>query len=154
MGKSMTKLLRITILALGLFTVYSVLAIDLLPVDVNPIRVGACDHQVRFKVKLVATANEYGTKNVSANYRIGVYSVVNKTLLTSFSISAQKVGDEFVFVVPSKILACEHGAEIVVDDRKQVRESIESNNKITVHWKHPGKIFGSTCVAVLEKCLE
>lgn len=154
MGKSITKLLRITILALGLFTGYSVLAIDLLPTEVSPIRVGACDHQVRFKVKLVATANEYGAKNISANYRIGVYSVVNKALLTSFSISAQKVGDEFVFVVPSKILACEHGVTIAVDDQKQVRESNESNNKSRVNWKHPGKIFGSPCVVMLEKCLK
>lgn len=128
------------------------MAVDLLPVDVSPIRVGACDHQVRFKVELNATANEYGAANVRANYRIGVYSIVNKSLLTSFSISAQKIGDEFMFVVPSKILACEHGATISVDDKKQVNESNEANNKASVTWKHPGKIFGSPCVVVLEKC--
>lgn len=154
MGKSDYLIIRFTGLLFAVFTCVTVFAMDLRPVEVSPIKVGACDHQVRFKVKLAANSNEYGTKNIRASYRIGIYSMLDKALLTTFSVSEHKIGDNFVFVVPSGLLACERGVTIIVDDRKQIRESNKSNNTIKVNWKHPGKVFGSPCVAQLERCLK
>ncbi len=152
MGKSGSLFIGFTGLFFGVFTSFTVVAMDLLPVDVNPIKVGACAHQLRFKVIFVTSANEYGTKNIRASYRIGIYSSRDKAPLTTFSVLEQKTGEKIVFVVPSELLSCVHNVTIVVDDKKQVRESNKSNNIIKVKWKQHGKTFGSTCAVQLERC--
>ena len=136
----------------GVSTCFTAFAMDLLPVDANPVQVGACAHQLRFKVKLVASANEYGTKNILVSYRVGIYSTPDKAPLTTFFVLEQKIGEKIVFVVPSELLSCVDNVTIVVDDKKQVRESNKLNNIIKVKWKQHGKVFGSTCAVQLERC--
>lgn len=152
MRKSRVWLVRLVGLTIGTLACVSVLAMDLLPVDANPIKVGACAHQVRFKVKLARSDHEFGVNDIRASYRIGVYSVRDKAPLTTFFVSEHKIGEDIVFVVPSALLSCVHGVTIVVDDKKQIRESDKSNNTIMVKWKQHGKIFGSVCAVQLEKC--
>lgn len=152
MGKSGQLSVRIISLLLGVFASYAALAVDLLPFDANAIKVGACAHQVRFKVKLVKSNNEYGANDIRASYRIGIYSALGKTPLTTFSVSGQKPGENFDFVVPSDLLSCVHGITIVVNDKKTFSESNNSNNKLKVTWKDQSKVFGSPCAAQLEMC--
>lgn len=152
MGKSRFWLLRLFILNVGTLATISVLAMDLQPMDANPVKVGACAHQLRFKVKLASSDHEYGASNIGANYRIGIYSARDKAPLTTFSVSGHKTGENIVFVVPSDLLSCVHGVTIVVDDKKQIRESNKSNNTIKVKWKQHGKTFGSACAVQMEKC--
>ncbi|MFV1996430.1 MAG: hypothetical protein ACC641_00330 [Acidiferrobacterales bacterium] len=153
MGKSGQLFVGVTVLLLGVLTSYAAYAADLLPYEVNPIRVGTCAHQVRFKVKLLATNNENDTKSIRASYRIGIYPPRNKTPLTTFSVSEQKIGENFDFVVPSELLTCVSGVTIVVDDKKQFGESNKSNNMMTVKWKNHGDVFGSPCAAIrLDNC--
>lgn len=151
MGKSGQLSVRIIGLLLGVFS-YAAFAVDLLPFDVNAIQVGTCAHQVRFKVKLVKTSNERGANAIQASYRIGIYSALNQAPLTTFSVSEQKIGESFDFVVPSDLLSCVHGVTIVVNDQKKFKENNNSNNKIKVTWKDQSKVFGSPCAAQLDNC--
>lgn len=152
MGKSGQLSVRITGLLFGFFTSYAAFAVDLLPYEANAIKVGACAHQVRFKVKLVKNNNEHGANDTRASYRIGIYSALNKAPLTTFSVSEQKLGEDFDFVVPSDLLSCVHDVTIVVNDQKKFRESNNSNNKVNVTWKDQSKVFGSPCAAQLDNC--
>ncbi len=153
MGKSGQLSVRVTGLLLGVLTSYAAYAADLMPHDANPVRVGACAHQVRFKVKLVASDNARSAEKTQASYRIGIYPARSKAPLTTFSVLEQKIGEDYNFVIPSDLLSCFSKVTIVVDDKKQFRESNKSNNTTTVKWKNHGKVFGSPCAALLaEKC--
>jgi hypothetical protein len=152
MGKSGQLSVRIISLILGVFSSNVALAVDLLLFDANAIQVGTCAQQVRFKVKLVKNNNEQGASSVRASYRIGIYSALNKPPLTTFSVSEQKLGDNFNFVVPSDLLSCVHSVTIVVNDNKKFREGNNSNNKLKVTWKDQSKVFGSPCAAQLDNC--
>ncbi len=148
MGKSGQLSVRVTGLLLGVLTSYAAYA-----ADANPIRVGTCAHQIRFKVKLEAGDNARSATNTRASYRIGVYAARNKAPLTTFSVLEQKIGENNGFVIPSDLLSCLNAVTIVVDDKKQFRESNKSNNTTTVKWKNHGKVFGSPCAALLvDKC--
>jgi len=154
MGKSGQLSVGVTgLLLAGVLTSYAAHAADLLPYDANPIRVGACAHQVRFKVKLSASNNEFDINSIRASYRIGIYPPENKVPLTTFSVSEQKIGENFDFVVPSELLTCVNSVTIVVDDKNQFRESNNSNNMMTVKWKDHSNVFGSPCAAIrLDNC--
>lgn len=145
----------ITVIALSvinLIAIGTVAAMDLQPVEVNPIKVGTCAHQLRFKVKLTTNNREYGTKGMQADYRIGIYASLDKNPLTTFSVLNHKIGDQLVFVVPSDVLSCVNNVTIVVDDQNQFTENNKSNNKFHVKWKRQGKSFANPCAHVLEKC--
>ena len=153
MGKSGQVSVRVTGLLLGVLTSYAANAADLVPYDANPVRVGTCAHQIRFKVKLVAGNNEPNAKNTRASYRIGIYPTRSKKPLMTFSVSEQKIGENFNFVIPSDLLSCFSAVTIVVDDQKKFSESNNSNNMTTVKWKNHGNVFGSPCAAlVADKC--
>lgn len=142
----------ILVIGVNAFFIGNIYALDLKPVEASPVRVGACDQQVRLRVALEDTANRYVGKPFSASYRIAVYSTRNNRLITTFSASDQKIGEIFTFVVPSSVLACESGLRIVLDDKNQVEGEKRDNNTIRVRWQPPGREFGSPCIDQLDKC--
>ena len=152
MGNSAWNALRGLVCLLLLSVVLTADAVDLKPVDVISIRVGTCDQQVRFKVRLSLQGSEYDQGNKLASYRISVYSTRHRKLLTNFSVTDHEPDSDLAFVVPSDLLACETGVRILVDDQKKVAEINNSNNSATVKWKPPGKTFGSPCAAILDNC--
>ena len=136
------RLLHVVLLATGLLAAtwtLDVHAYDLVPEEVDVIRVGPCDYQIRFKVTLKG-----GTK--PATYRIGVYSVTRNRLLIEFRVKAHKVGSSLPFFVPSGKLACDNVVQLQVDDLEQVAETNEANNGVRKKWEPPGKS------SVLDNC--
>ena len=136
------RLVRVVLLVavpLSMAWTLDVHAYDLVPEEVDVIRVGPCDYQIRFKVALKG-----GTK--PATYRIGVYSVTRNRLLVEFRVKAHKVGSSLPFFVPSGKLACDNVVQLQVDDLEQVAESNEANNGVRKKWEPPGKS------SVLDNC--
>jgi hypothetical protein len=134
----------VTVLSMSAVPVY---AQDLELADVTTLRIGACDTQVRFQIKLSEATP------AALKYRVGVYSTTRNKLLMTFPVPSHSLGEILHFAVPGSTLICDNQIEIRVDDQNQVNEANKRNNSATVKIDRPhtGSMI-DPCAVPLEKC--
>ena len=141
--------IRMTAALIGVLCAYTLdaHALDLALAEITKLRVGACDTQVRFQVKLTEDATG------PIKYRIGVYSSSRDKTLMTFAVPAHSVGETLHFAIPGSSLVCDNQIEIRLDDQNEVAESNRRNNVATVSIERPhSDSMIHPCAVPPEKC--